>query len=320
MNNHNLKKFISCCFVSAFVLGCSNDEGGTTERPPIPEDLVSEPVMYTNMGGEQFPRYAWRGKKMILLSESGALNRTIMQKWVDGLDAAYDYYTKCTGREPDRYSTIDGLCTLADVPSTCGAGCGWVGGTGIEFQHDYFTGAYNELMTNGKFYDLNFYEMGRNFWFYGNKISMGDGDPTCTGYAIFMRTAVPENIGLDAEDDADIAVRNQFDIYMKNGHTFENTIHVNQGVSWGPTDLFASFCLKLYDTYGKEFLENVWRYVGNRPDASNETEAVDNFIIACSQAVRKNLCDTFEHWRWPVSDEARFVVESFGFESAGIIE
>lgn len=320
MNFLRSGKIFACLSVALFAVGCSGSENENVEKPPIPEDLVSEIVMYTDMGGKQLPRYAWRGKKMILLSESGSLNRTTMKTWVDGLDAAYEYYTKCTGREPDRFSTIEGLSTLADVPSTCGAGCGWLGGTGVEFQHDYFVGAYNELLTKGKFYDLNFYELGRNFWFYGGKISMGNGDPTCTGYAIFMRTAIPENIGLDAEDDTDAIIRGQFDTYMKNGYTFENTIHVNQGVDWGATDLFASFCLKLYDTYGKEFLENVWKFVGNRPDAANESEAVSNFIIACSQAVRKNLCDTFEHWRWPVSDETRFVVNSFGFESAGIIE
>ena len=61
------------------------------------------------------------------------------------LDRAYDYYAATVGRTPPLYYQLNGRLTIAEVESTCGgggAGCGWLGATGIEMQSTYFEEMY----------------------------------------------------------------------------------------------------------------------------------------------------------------------------------
>lgn len=109
-----------------------------------------------------------------------------------------------------------------------------------------------------------------------------------------------------------------FDIYMSNpNNTYENTIAVERGIDnpygQGATDLFACFLFELQERYGGlDWVVKFWNYVSQRPDAASEQTAVDNLIVAASQAAGKSLCDLFEEWRWPVSQNARAAVQALG--------
>ena len=88
--------------------------------------------------------------------------------------------------------------------TTCGAGCGYLGFTGIEFLPDFFgsnldggmswvDGVYDAMADRGEVTAILFYEMGRNFWFYGDQL--GDWGFT-TGYAVVNRYYAMEATGL----------------------------------------------------------------------------------------------------------------------------
>ena len=112
--------------------------------------------------------YAWEGKNVMILSRNNNLNRVTMFRWLKAMDTTYGYYKVCTGREPILfipYYYINNKATIADVANTCGAGCGFLGWTGIELQNTYFDVMYNAINNNNQYDQAVFYEFGRNFGF-----------------------------------------------------------------------------------------------------------------------------------------------------------
>ncbi|PZU87014.1 MAG: hypothetical protein DI529_07660 [Chryseobacterium sp.] len=273
------------------------------------------PQVYKNFNGETLNLYAWNGTKTMILSSSNTLDQTTMQKWAAAMDGTYNYYKLCTNRDPTFYTGVtylNGLSTIAEVPSTCGAGCGYLGWTGIELQTTYFNNFYNTLHNNNQYSQEPFYEFGRNFWFYDNQLKYKSNDPIVTGYAVFMRFMAIDNQSLAGANfnswtypQFESNVRNLFTTYMSDANlSWNNTLGIGTGISGsglGATDLFASFCFKLHDLYGENWVRNVWKFAGTRPSANTTQDAVDNFIIAASQAANINLASTFISWKWPVS-------------------
>ncbi len=275
---------------------------------------------YTTFQGETSNLYKYEGTKTMLLAKSNSLDATIMKKWTDAMDGAYNFYKLCTGREPDFLPStyINQKSTIASADPTCGAGCGYLGATGIELLDVYFDQCYTSLKFDNKYEQITFYEMGRNFWFYGNKLSYTN-DPITTGYAVFMRFMSMKYLGLDdnsSHTEFVNQIRGLRTTYLANPSlNWSNTLGVAQGVPnspWSSADLFASFCFYLEETYGWQWLQNVWKYAGLRPDRVTTQDAVDNFVIASSQAANKNLVSLFQEWRWTISQPAIEYINSLG--------
>ncbi|MDI3320608.1 T9SS type A sorting domain-containing protein [Pinibacter soli] len=276
------------------------------------------PQSYTAIDGTLYNLYKWEGNKVMLLSSSSTLDQTTMTNWLQKMDETYNYYALCTGKEPSFWppTYINNKSTIAQVPSTCGAGCGYLGFTGIEMQTTYFNNTYNFILGNNQYDQEVFYEFGRNFWFYSPQLAYKSNDPIVTGYAVFMRFMSMEYIGVNGAPfngslpftDFQTQIKALLNTYLNNTSlNWNNTLGVGQGVpnNWGATDLFASFCFYLKENYGgQNWVQNVWRYAGLRPDAATTQDAVDNFIVASSQAANSNLSDLFTSWRWPVSTKA----------------
>lgn len=53
------------------------------------------------------------------------------------------------------------------------------------------------------------------------------------------------------------------------------------------------------------FVNKLWKAAEKRPAAKSTQDAVDNFIIAASQAAGKDLSEQFTKWRWPLSEQGR---------------
>jgi hypothetical protein len=287
---------------------------GTGEKIPVPTSTIT----YRAFDGTEYERYPWEGKKLTLLSETNELDPVTMKRWLDGVDGAYNYYAVCTGREPwnqGMATYINERSTIASVPTTCGAGCGYLGATGVEIMSGLFTEIYQSIHSDNQFSQVLFYELGRNFWFYSDQLQYKQNDPVVTGYAVFMRFVVVEAASLQGAPfnswtfpEFKNTVRGLLDLYLNNPSlTWENTL--GQGAGYpgvlGGTDLFASFCFYLMEHYGgKAWVENVWKHASQRPNAATTQDAVDNFIIAASQAAGTNLTALFQAWRWPISDAA----------------
>lgn len=276
------------------------------------------PQAYTNFNGVAMNLFAWEGNKVMILSRDNSLNRVTMFKWLKAMDTTYGYYKNCTGREPsiNPRTYINNRTTIADVTTTCGAGCGYLGATGIELQNTYFDVMYNAINNNNQYDQAVFYEFGRNFWFYGNKLAYQTNDPTTTGYAVFMRFMAMEAAGVNGAPFGSWTfptfrtnVENLINTYLADASlNWANTLGIGQGVpgsGLGATDLFASFCFRLIRDYGGEnFVQNVWKQAGLRPNASTTQDAVDNFFLASCAAANRNLTTLFQSWKWTLSATA----------------
>lgn len=289
------------------------------------------PQNYISFQGAPLSLFSWQGNKIMLLADTDTLDSATMYEWVYKMDTAYNYYSLCTGREPN-FNTggtyINNRSTIAEVQNTCGAGCGYLGTTGIEIQTSYFYNCYNYILTQNLYDQVPFYELGRNFWFYADKLNYQTNDPIATGYAVFMRFMAMEAANVQGApfnawtfSQFKNNVIGLLPSYMADTTlNWSNTLGIGQGVpgsSLGATDLFASFCFYLRDNYcSNHWVENVWKKAWQRPNSISTQDAVDNFIIAASQAANQNLTPLFQYWRWPISN---FAISFLNAQNFGII-
>jgi hypothetical protein len=288
------------------------------------------PVGYTSFEGDRLHLVAHCGRRVAVLVPDRVrvsffgrrrLGWDIAAVWsiVDRLDATYDHYARITGREPEPGRNHQGRTTFAVVPSTCGAGCAYLGTQGIETLLPYWEALHNRVVRHGQFDQLPFYEMGRNFWFLGDKLGYvepDDGGSVVTGYAVVNRFTSMEATGVEGGPwqggsfaDLRAAVHDLVDAYEASPSlTWERTLKVGEGVpgsGLGATDLFASFVMRLADYFGPVIHERIWREAAGLPDRETTADAVDNFVLAASAAGGRNLCDLFSaNWCFPVSAAA----------------
>ena len=285
--------------------------------------IAAEPIKplevdYTTFDGKQVRLFAWQGKRMAFLTKLDGLDQQQMTDLCDTFDRIYDFYRDATGRDPQKLKELNGLLTVAEVDQTCGAACGYLGATGVELT----TGCFNDLdggyKTGGTIDQAPPYEFGRNFWFYSPQLAYQtpvSDRSVVTGYAVFMRIAALDAIGAKLGPFRDksgaefrAVMESLVDLYEADKTlTWENTLKVDAApqnpLGLNGTDLFASFCLRLArDNGGHDFVNRLWQAAGKRPVAQNTQDAVDNFIVAASQAAGKDLGPQFvDRWHWPLS-------------------
>ncbi|MFP4156775.1 MAG: DUF2341 domain-containing protein [Opitutales bacterium] len=275
-------------------------------------------VAYRQMEDRVLTLTPHEGSELVLLTADPDLDEVRIDQIIEKLEAGWDYYAQSTGQTPSLYYQYNGLPTIAEVPdgTTCGAGCGFLGATGIELTQSAFTDLYEGVRDHNEYDQAAFYEMGRNFWFYGDELSYhSPDDPSVisTGYAVFMRFQAMQAAGVaggpfngNAFADFEAEVRSLLDTYLADGSkTWDNTLKTGQGVAndmgLGATDLFASFLFRLADVYGTAIPDTLWQEAGTLAAASDTSEAVDNLIRAASAVTGENLAPLFSYWRWPVS-------------------
>lgn len=286
----------------------------TVAIPPYPQ-------LYKAFDGKTYNLYAWEGKYVTILMRKPNLNANVMNNWVNVMDQCYLFYRQATGREPYRYTDvtyINNRTIIADVATTCGAGCGYIGATGIEMQNIYTDRMYDYAL-QGKYDQELFYEFGRNYYFYTAQLTYKDNDPVTTGFAIFMRFMAMDATQVSPAPFVNTPwttfrtdVGDLVNIYESNtSYTWANTLAVGKAptnpLGLGASDLVASFLMRLKDNYGDDtFVNNFWKQAELRPAAATTQDAVDNFILAACAAANKNLTKQFTvTWRWPMSASAK---------------
>jgi hypothetical protein len=242
---------------------------------------------------------------------------------VANLDSAYAYYADITGQSPEG-KLYNGKLTIAQVPGTCGAGCGYLGASGIEIL-DYFMDWIHGLHTidNNRDHHIYYYELGRNFWFFSPQLTYSSYGSAVTGFAIHSQFGAMQRAGVTRPFDINSVswtvyeseLRQQFSAYLSDTtKSFSNTLQIGSWTSPTPTrfggfnhqDLFASMLFRLQDAYGGDaFIRAFWRAVRIRPAATSIQDAVDNLVLSASQAANRNLTSVFSSWRFPVSAAAR---------------
>jgi serralysin len=267
-------------------------------------------IPYVSFQGETLSLYPWYGDKIVLLTRSGSLDEQAIAGIVAGIDAAYTQYHAITGREPTPWGPtfINGRSTIAEVPDghTCGAGCAYVGFTGIEIMSTYFGVLYDGYVQHGQYDQIPFYELGRNFWFYGDHLAAAGFDPFLTGFAIANRFISMELAGvpggpfgsLDFATFKRSIVVDLLTSYLADPSlNWENTLKTNQAppnpYGWGAADLAGGMLYRVFQDNGLSGYHDFFAALALQPRAGSAADAVNNFIQAAYTATGRDYTYLF---------------------------
>ncbi|MEO0477184.1 MAG: calcium-binding protein, partial [Planctomycetota bacterium] len=265
----------------------------------------------------------WEGEEVVFLTTSAEFDHAVIGRMLDKLDAGWLHFEKIVGKRPRPFKQLNKKPTIAAVPDgrlSCGAGCGYVGATGIEVAL-FYSRDYAILQKNpDAFLHYYFYEMGRNYFVFGDRHSVFK-----TGFAVLMRYICMDAV--DA-DDHEAKLRKQIEnaeaFYAKSDLTFLDAFTTHGTLSEkrsrlrgfrGPSDqnvMYTSVMLKLRSAYGgDDFLKAFYKQVLTCPrvrprDAESALQQTANWLVAASLAAGKDLTPYFvDRWRMPLTEASR---------------
>lgn len=269
----------------------------------------------------------WTGKEVVFLTIDDSNDPELMALWVSRLDAGWRLYAELTGSEPRRHLHLGGKVTIAAVPGadlTCGAGCGYVGASGIELAN-FYTENYPELKTHPKAMPhYVFYEMGRNYYTFGDRHSC-----FITGFAVFMRYVCMDTLKYEDTDLATRAVIESvepllakselsfLDLFTNTGSSGEKESRIKDatGRLITPSDQpvrYAAAMLRLRrenggDGWVKRFFSELATCTGSPNDTKEGALSQGwHWMLAASVAAKKDLSPVFVgEWRLPLDDKTR---------------
>jgi serralysin len=277
------------------------------------------PVLYTAIDGHTETLTPWQGPKVAVLVEPGATRTaTVMTKMVCALNRAYTYYQNTVGRSPAPIKTLNGRDTVAEVTTTCGAGCTYLGGTGTELQTTAFNNLYNEISCCNQYDQTPFYEFGRSFWFWSNQLQLPSPctDPVVTGFAVWMRFRSMSAAGVAGApfpvpggtpfSTFTAQVKGLEGIYDSNtSDTFAGTLCADQSPGmYSGTDFWTSIMMKFASLYGgQKFTSRFWHHLSSLPAATSVPSAIANWLTEANYASCVNLSSVFyQRWGFPQPD------------------
>ncbi|WP_068109639.1 calcium-binding protein [Tropicimonas marinistellae] len=248
----------------------------------------------------------WLGDHVALLVPEGTVvDATVMDMLVGTFDTGYETYMSFTGRTPEAWDpyTFEGRGTIAVVAETCGAGCGYLGRHGIEILDDMFgagfdtlwpwiNGVYDAIADSGAIMDIVFYELGRNFWFYGDALG-GYNFPT--GYAVANRYIAGEATGYPWDATANEPAFYETVLPAEMMAYFSDDSITPEAV--GKAGIYQLF----YEHAGMEGYTVFWDALSRAYPATTVEEAFGNFAWAANEA-------TGLSWGWLTKDDWQFVV------------
>ncbi|MEN8774070.1 MAG: calcium-binding protein [Akkermansiaceae bacterium] len=277
--------------------------------------------------------FPWEGKEIAFLTITDGFDPKVMTQFVGSLDQGWSTYLKFTGKAPRLNRQVNGKPVIAAIPDgnlSCGAGCGYVGATGIEANY-FYSSTYKNLQKNPKTIPhLYFYEMGRNFFTFGRKHSC-----YTTGFAVFMRYVCIDTLNVvDNDKRTRETINKAIEIYSKGELNFLKTFTNAHGLSekqnrlqTSPTDqpvMYASAMLHLWKLLGDEWLSSYYKNIHTLPSfADNTREGARSqslgWYLAASVAAQKDLAEIFvKEWRFPLSNEEKQTLSYINWKEEGL--
>jgi len=282
----------------------------------------------------------WTGKNVIFLTTDDKLDPALMGLWVSRLDAGWQLYADLTGGKPEPFKQFEGKVTIAAVPSgelTCGAGCGFVGATGIELAM-FYDQNYADLKAHPKAMPhYVFYEMGRNYYTFGDRHSC-----FITGFAVFMRYVCMDGL---ACEDLDAGTRKVIesvapllapsgmsflDLFTTSGGLGEKVSVIKDagGKMIDPSDQpvrYAAAMLRLRREHGgdawvKRFFHELATCPEFKPDAKQGALNQGWYWLLCaSVAAQQDLSPVFAgEWKLPITDSTRAALGKIAWKKDGL--
>jgi len=289
--------------------------GGIIDYQPFFPDRWKQKRQSTRM-------YPWEGERVVLLTTTSDFDGKVMARFLQRLDAGWRLYAEMIGRLPKPNRQHHGKVTIAAVPDasyTCGIGCGYNGMTGIEVG-GFYSGDYRLVAGQpDAFPHYYFYEMGRNYYLFGDQ--MRDFG---TGFAVFMRYVCMDTVKCDDPDQRTREAIEKAEAKLRDTNlTFSQAFTTSTGLSekaprlrdLSPSDqpvMYASAMLRMRREYGgNEWVKRFFRYLAQCPPAGADSEDSAraqslNWLVAASCAARQDLSSLFvDCWRMPLGAEAR---------------
>lgn len=294
-------------------------------KPGAPVDyaeLAFEPSRWKE-GGIDTEMVPWEGKHIVFLTTKAPLEAATVARFVGRMDAGWELYANLTGRSPSPHKELRGKPVIAAVPDaglTCGYGCGFVGLTGIELAGFYADDYPLVAKSPGAYPHYVFYEMGRNFYTFGDRHSA-----FVTGFAVFMRYVCMDALGCE---DPDRGTRETIEkaeafhakdpelTFLRAFTTFDGYDEKRDRIrGLSPTDqpvMYASAMLKLHRECGKEaWLKRFFSLLAECPEARPRSRRAGlrqsfHWYLCASMAAGRDLSAIFcDRWRLPLSAKAR---------------
>lgn len=264
------------------------------------------------------PLYPWVGEEITLLTPGDKLDPKVISTFVGHLDRGWNLYREIVGKSPRKNKLYADTSTIAIMPAaglTCGYGCGYVGSTGIEMT-DFDRHYKNAKADSDRVPHAYFYEMGRNYFVFGNRHSC-----FTTGFAVFMRYVCIDSLEIK---DIDLNTRKTIDkaisLFEKNDMTFldgmtnfgthgdkGNRLKDSRGRQIDPSDqnvLYASLMLQLRKEFGgDDFVKRFYHELHDAPsirpkDTATARQQCLSLLVCASIAAEKNLTKRFtENWK-----------------------
>jgi hypothetical protein len=309
--------------------GQSREGSGTAAprpiRPGAPvdyKDLAFSPEKWAarNLETRMIP---WEGRAVVFLTTRPDFDRGVMTRFVGRLDAGWRLYAGLIGQSPTPFRQLGGKPTIAAVPRgdlTCGHGCGYLGATGIEVAGFYDKDFETVSRDPDAFPHYYFYEMGRNYYVFGDRHSQ-----FTTGYAVFLRYVCMDALKChDPDGDTRRAIDEAEGRFAGTGLTFLQGFTMQGGLDEkaprlkgvaGPSDqpvLYASSMLRLRRELGGDaWVRRFFRALARCPEVKPDTPdgALRQgflWLVAASSASGRDLSEVFvDRWRLPLGKATR---------------
>ncbi len=233
-------------------MATSGGKNGTARVVAIvPAGILA--VTYTSISAhDTLQMYASLGQHMAFLEERADRDPEAMAALLAGMDKAYELMTDLTGQTPVHWgpTTVNDRATIASVPATCGAGCSYLGYTGMELLTSYGNHAYEYMRDSAALDGLLTYELGCNFWFYSGKLDYGpdwklDSNGRMASWNGFF---LPELLGLEYNPARVDSTRQRLHVMMERylddaDWTWKKVVETNtspKDPTWGERDEYCS--------------------------------------------------------------------------------
>lgn len=298
---------------------------------PTPEDY-SQLAFYPERWRDakvSFDMLAWEGQHVVLLTKKEEYDKALMSKFVSRLDQAWQTYQDLVPAKPSVHRQIGGKPTICAIPKgdlSCGLGCGFIGASGIEVAGFYNSDWPRFTKDSNTFAHYYFYEMGRNFFVFGDRHS-----EFTTGYAVFMRYICMDQLKCrDYEPELRKTIEQCEQVYADSKIQFMDAFTNSSVGEKGhrlrdaagelivPSDqpvMYAAAMLKLRRDFGDEWVKKFYSALHQCDvyPATNELTARPqclSWLVCASMAAGKDLAPIFaDRWRLPLTQKQRQILQ-----------
>ena len=278
----------------------------------------------------------WEGEGVVLLTTTADLDPATIGVFLARLDGGWKVYADAVGVPPGKRGPAGGKPTIAAVPDgrlTCGIGCGVIGAAGVEVC-GFYGNDYPLVRRDPRaFPHYYFYEIGRNYYVFGNRHSS-----FITGFAVYMRYVCMDALECtDPESDLRRSIEAAEGRHAEGTMDFLRAFTMQGGLTEkqprlenfaGPSDqpvLYASAMLKLHrecggDAWAGRFFRGLMRCPEVAADSPQGAMAQCRaWLVAASAAAGRDLSDVFcDRWRLPASPALRKALAQIDWQAPDV--